>query len=176
MTKPIPEDLQRIVILGNSGSGKTYLARKLTHILQSPIIHLDHLFWETGGYTQKRHIEVVHREIRDLAEGSNWIMEGVFGELAAIALGRATTFIFLNKDWEECESSLIERGPEAHKQHDALQAEESFRDLLAWAKNYTKRENSRSLQGHMKLYENFNGTKFEFHSRAGVDEFLRQLS
>jgi ATP-dependent protease HslVU (ClpYQ) ATPase subunit len=41
--------MHRVVIIGNSGSGKSYLARRLSEQLTLPLIHLDALFWEPGG-------------------------------------------------------------------------------------------------------------------------------
>ena len=51
----------RTVILGNSGSGKTWLARKLTGCFSIPIIHFDDIFWEPGGFDKPR--EFGHSQI-----------------------------------------------------------------------------------------------------------------
>ncbi len=171
----VKEKYQRIVIIGNSGSGKSYFARQLSAFLDSPIIHFDEHFWEPGGFNKKRPPEVVHSEIKQLSLGERWIMEGVFGDLAVTALDNATHLIFLNKSWDECKSALIVRGSESKKQLDPIVAENNFRELLSWAEAYTIRENSRSLKGHTKIYSTFNGDKHEFHDRQSAEAFLLNL-
>ena len=40
--------MRRILIVGNSGGGKSTLAQKLGEKLTLPIVHLDVLFWKPG--------------------------------------------------------------------------------------------------------------------------------
>lgn len=168
-------DLQKIVIIGNSGSGKSYLAVKLSEILGPAVIHLDQLFWEPGGFGKKRPAEIVHGEVQQLSQAKAWIVEGVFGDLASMALENATALIFLNKCWTECETSLIERGSESSKQLDLVEAEKNFQDLLLWGKAYYERENSRSLIGHIKIFNDFQKTKYEFKNRQECESWLKQI-
>ena len=169
------EQLQRIVIVGNSGSGKSHLARQLSSKLGFQIVHFDEHFWEPGGFNKKRQPEVVHSEIKQLSLNASWIMEGVFGDLAATALENATALIFLNKSWDECKSALLERGSESSKQLDPAAAEKNFKELMSWAEAYSQRENSRSLKGHTKLFADFKGTKFEFQDRRSEANFISTL-
>lgn len=54
----------KIVIIGNSGSGKTWLAKKLA-TNTTEIIHLDDLFWLPGGFDRKRSKEEVRCWVPD---------------------------------------------------------------------------------------------------------------
>ncbi len=171
----LKEKLQRIVIIGNSGSGKSHFARQLSVALDAPVIHFDEHFWEPGGFNKKRPPDVVHAEIKQLSMGDKWIMEGVFGDLASSALENATHLIFLNKTWDECKSALNARGSNSNKQLDPVAAENSFRELLSWAESYVIRENSRSLYGHSKIFSSFHGNKHEFRDRQGTEKFLLDL-
>jgi len=47
-------DLQRVLIIGNSGSGKSWLARQLAEKFATPATDLDNLNWEPGGYVKAR--------------------------------------------------------------------------------------------------------------------------
>jgi adenylate kinase family enzyme len=166
----------RMAIIGNSGSGKTVLASKLSEALSIPIIHLDKLFWEPGGFNQKRPKETVYQEIDLLKVNEAWIVEGVFGELAQEFLERANCLIWLDMDWEYCRSNLIQRGTESNSQLDPIQAEINFGALLEWASHYWDRDDLRSYQGHARLYSSFFGKKFHTKNRDEVDRLLEQFS
>jgi adenylate kinase family enzyme len=74
--------MERIVIIGNSGSGKTYHWSNIEYHFHYRLIHLDALFWEPGGFNIKRPQELVYGEIDHLRQSQTSIVEGVFGELA----------------------------------------------------------------------------------------------
>jgi adenylate kinase family enzyme len=163
---------QRVVIIGNSGSGKSHLARKLSQGAQAEVIHLDQIFWLPGGFNEKRPREVIEREIEGKTMARAWIVEGVFGELAARFLDRAELLIWLDIPWETCRASLLTRGSESSKQLDPATAEANFRQLLVWAEDYWKRTDLRSHSGHARLFSNFAGHKIRFDQRPDVDLYI----
>jgi adenylate kinase family enzyme len=165
--------LMRTVIIGNSGSGKSRLARSLSEFYSLPIINLDRLFWMPGGFNEKRSKDEVSREVELKQKENSWIVEGVFGELAELFLPRTQTLIYLDMDWDACESGLKSRGSESSRQMDPIKAEENFSKLLLWAEQYWTRTDLRSHVGHLRLFSDFAGNKFKFTSRAEVDEFLK---
>jgi adenylate kinase family enzyme len=164
--------MQRIIILGNSGSGKSYLARRLGQRLSITPTHLDDLFWEPGGFNQKRPQEIVLQDIEGILKLHQWIVEGVFGELAVRFLDRAECLIWLDMDWEYCQANLIHRGSESSQQLDKEQAEENFGKLLLWASQYWTRDNLRSYDGHKGLFDSFKQYKRVLRSRIQVDLLL----
>ena len=164
-------EMDRIVIIGNSGSGKTYLALELGKHTTIPVIHLDKLFWEPGGFNIKRPKNVVMEDIDRLKQNSQWIVEGVFGELAERFLEKADSLIWLDMDWEYCRSNLLRRGSESSKQLDSETAEINFQKLLVWASEYWARDDLRSHSGHQKLFYTFQGRKWALRSRIEVEAF-----
>jgi adenylate kinase family enzyme len=166
--------LSRIVIIGNSGSGKSYLAKSLSAIYLNPVVYLDQLFWMPGGFNEKRPKHEIKNEIERKRKDRSWIVEGVFGELAELFLPQAQSLIFLDMDWTVCHAGLLSRGSESSKQLEAAKAEENFKKLLLWAEQYWTRTNLCSHSGHLQLFSNFTGLKFRFTGRAEVDDFLKQ--
>jgi len=167
--------MERIVVIGNSGSGKTYLAQTLSRCFHLEIIHLDKLFWEPGGFNKKRPIDVVYAEIATLVQGQSWVVEGVFGELAQEFCPKADCLIWLDVDWATCSTSLLNRGSESSQQLDAQLAEENFTKLLRWASDYWQRQDLRSYHGHASLFDQFCGQKIRLRTRDEVNALIASL-
>jgi adenylate kinase family enzyme len=168
------EMLMRTVIIGNSGSGKSHLAKSLSTFHSLPIIHLDRIFWMPGGFNEKRSKDEVSCEVEQKRNDDLWIVEGVFGELAELFLPRTQTLIYLDMDWATCQKGLQSRGSESSRQVDAIAAEENFSKLHSWAEQYWTRTGLCSHAGHFRLFSGFTGLKLRFTNRAEVDEFLKQ--
>ena len=85
--------MDRVLIIGCPGSGKTTLSRQLAKQTGLPLIHLDQLFWE-DNWTQ------VPREVFDarlLAElqKPRWIIDGNYGRTLPLRLQFCDTVLFL---------------------------------------------------------------------------------
>lgn len=158
--------LMRMIIVGNSGSGKTWLAKKLAKIDGCPVIHLDHIFWEPGGFDKPRASEEVTKMIGESKNQESWIAEGVFGELAERFVERAQYFVWLDIDWPICRDRLLKRGSESKQHMGRKESEEGLRQLLEWASKYYERKNERSYEGHKKLMNGFRGQKICLNSEA----------
>ena len=161
---------QRTVIIGNSGSGKSVFAERLAALNHVPVIDLDFLHWLDDGYRIKREEEVAKCLVRDAAAAPRWIIEGVYGWLAEIALPRASALVWLDLPWSVCRESLVLRGQQRGGK------EAGFADLLSWAEAYWDRQTSSSFGGHSRLFENFVGTKWKLHNREEVRELLMRLA
>jgi adenylate kinase family enzyme len=123
----------RIVIIGNSGSGKSMLARLLESRVGGERTDLDCIHW-LDKVGVKRDEGEANELVAALAVKPNWIIESVYGWLAEAALPRATALIWLDMSPEVCRDSLALRGPWR-----GATAEEHA-DFLAWAEAYWLRK------------------------------------
>jgi adenylate kinase family enzyme len=160
----------RTVIIGNSGSGKSTLAEKLAALAQVPAIDLDLLRWDGDGYGMKRDKAVVRQMALEVAARPGWVMEGVYGWLAEVALPRATALVWLDVPWSLCRGSLLQRG----MRRGGTEAE--FATLMAWAEAYWERQTSSSFAGHARLFADFPRAKLRLRNREEVHRFLADPS
>ena len=104
--------MEKIVIIGSSGAGKTTLAKELCPILKmKKVIHLDRLFWQCGwkGKTRGTRIDIMNR----LVQEKRWIIEGTYLCSSGPRLEAADTIIFLDISPLLCLWRILKR----HREH-----------------------------------------------------------
>jgi len=101
-----------------------------------------------------------------VAAEPRWIIEGVFGWLAAVALPFATSLVWLDMPWTVCSEGLVSRGPSTGA------TPEQHAELLAWAEAYWHRSTSTSLAGHRALFDNFVGDRYRLVQRSDTAALL----
>lgn len=159
----------KTIIIGNSGSGKTWLAAKMAKKDGLPVVHLDDLFWEPGGFDKKRSKETVLRLVEESRAAHSWIVEGVFGELAELYMDQSDLLVWLDIEWDICRKRLLERGSESKKHMSREQSAEGLRKLVEWASHYYDRSGFCSHSGHRELFDRFRGRKIHARSVAEVN-------
>jgi adenylate kinase family enzyme len=160
---------QRILIIGNSGSGKSTLASQLGALLALPAIDLDLLHWQDDGAGPKRDEAAAITLAQEAAAAPRWIMEGVYGWLAAAVMTRVGALLWLDLPWDICRAGLLARGPRR-----GASAQDQV-ELLAWAEAYWTRMTPSSFAGHARLFTDFSGAKQRLVGRDAVDGFLSAL-
>lgn len=87
--------MKRAVIFGNSGGGKSTLARRLGSAWQCPHVEIDGLLWQPGW--QLTPVETYNAEHARLIAGESWIIDGL-GRLDSILarLARATDIVLVD--------------------------------------------------------------------------------
>ncbi len=86
--------MQRILIIGTPGAGKSTLAIEMGNLLNLPVIHLDQEFWQPG--LVKPELSDWRPKVEQLVARDRWIINGNYDSSMDIRLPRADTVIWLD--------------------------------------------------------------------------------
>ena len=88
--------MDRIVVLGRGGAGKSVLARDLGRAAALPVVELDKEFW--NPQLEPMALDLWRARQRTLADGARWIMDGDLGPYddPQPRLARADTVVVLD--------------------------------------------------------------------------------
>jgi adenylate kinase family enzyme len=86
--------MQRILVIGSGGSGKSTVAKEIASQLRLPLIHLDALYWQPAWRPREK--DAWDRTIRELIAAPCWVMDGNYGGTLDVRLARCDTVVFLD--------------------------------------------------------------------------------
>ena len=152
---------RRILILGNSGSGKTTMAQALHDEYGLPHLDLDTIAWASPGERLVLDESIAALEAFDRVHPS-WVIEGSYASLARAALPLCTEFRFLNPGVEACVANCKARPWEPEKYASPEEQDERLAFLLEWVRAYGSRDDEYGLAQHRALYDAFEGEKREY--------------
>ena len=155
----------RILIYGNSGSGKTTMASQLAAELRLPILSLDAITWTQAAV--RKPVDESRRELLAFIEQHpGWIIEGCYGDLIEAALPNCEELRFLNPGVERCIAHCQARPWERDKYPTREEQDAMLAALIDWVRQYDTREDEFGLHRHRAIFDGFMGTKREFASPA----------
>ena len=86
--------MQRVMIIGQPGSGKSWLARELGRRWGLPVFHMDHIHWQSG-WVERDRVEK-NRLCHAVEAKDKWIFEGGHSATYANRVARADLLIWLD--------------------------------------------------------------------------------
>lgn len=162
----------RIIIIGNNGSGKSFLAKELSDITGLPIIHLDVEFWGPNWEQPTKEKWIMKQN--ELISKEKWIIDGNHTGTMELRFKSADLIIFLDINRLVCLLGVFRRY--GKKRSDMPQHLEERFDLEffkflkgLWTFNKTRK---RTI---MKLHEKYlHKSFFVIDSRRKMKKFLNQ--
>ena len=166
--------MERILIIGCGGAGKSTLARQLGEKLGLPVVHLDSLFWKPGWVQESR--EEFDRKLSLELEKPRWILDGNFNRTMPQRMAKCDTIVYLDFPRLVCLMGVIKRIVTTYGKVRPDMGEgcpERFdMEFLQWVWNYNKNNRERNYQ---LLKEAAHAEKIVLKNRRAVKQFLKNL-
>lgn len=166
--------MERILIIGCGGAGKSTLARQLGEKLNLPVVHLDKLYWKPGWVQESR--EEFDRKLAITLEEPKWIIDGNFNRTMPQRLKKCDTILYLDFSRWACLRGVIKRILTTYGSVRPDMGEgcpERFDlEFLRWVWNYNKNNRQRNYQ---LLDEATHAHKIILKNRCAVKAFLKNL-
>jgi adenylate kinase family enzyme len=86
--------VQRVSVIGVTGSGKTTFASRLAGKLEAPHVELDALHWEP--HWTMAELEVFRARVEQAIAGERWVVEGNYSKVRDLVWGRADSVVWLD--------------------------------------------------------------------------------
>jgi adenylate kinase family enzyme len=108
VTTDAPGAVERVLVIGGPGAGKSTLAARLGAALGLPVVHLDAHFWRPGWQESPRP-EWAAR-VAELAAAERWVMDGHYAGTLAVRARAADVVVALAPPRLTCVARLVRRG------------------------------------------------------------------
>ena len=172
--------MEKIVVIGSSGAGKSTFARELGAIRDIEVVHLDRYFWQSGWTVYPR-TERISIQQQLMQKKKRWIMEGSYIGSSDGRLDAADTIIFLDTPSLLCAWRVIKRHAAKHRQHERPDLPEGCADRLSLTSLlkilFFPMCGKAQLRRKIGAREQRSARKIcVLHSNSDVELFLRELS
>jgi adenylate kinase family enzyme len=166
----VESEVQRVLVIGSPGSGKSTFAIKLARLTGLPLIHLDQQFWNPGWVETPK--AAWRAKVAGLVAGDKWIIDGNYSGSLETRLARADTVILLDFPPWSCVARIVRRVWQGRGQTRPDMAEgcpEQFNlEFLVYVATFPFTARKRTLA---KLWR-FNGNVIRLRGSREVRAFL----
>ena len=167
--------MERVMIIGCGGAGKSTLARKLGEKTGLPVVHLDQIWWEPGNWQHIEKPEFDEKLALELQK-PRWILDGNFNRTIEARLAACDTVIYLDYPRLVCIKNWLGRVLKnwGHRRPAMTEGCNEWIDpeFVKWIWNFNKNNRAR-------YYELLNGAKdkhvYILKSRRQTERFLTEL-
>lgn len=167
--------MQRVLVIGSGGSGKSTIANQLGKLLNLEVTHLDKVYWRAGWVEPER--EEWIKTVTDLIEPDSWVIDGNYSGTLELRLQRCDTVVFLDLPrvlclWRIVKRFLVYRNGTRPDVAEGCQENLNL-EFIKWVWNYPRRSRPKVVK---RLQAHGAGKQiFWLRSRNEVQRFLSQL-
>ena len=167
--------MERVMVIGCGGAGKSTLARKLGEKTGLPVVHLDQIWWAPGNWQHLEKPEFDER-LRLELEKPRWIVDGNFNRTIELRLEKCDTVIYLDYPRLVCLKNWLGRVIQnwGHARADMAEgcAEWFDPEMAKWIWKFNKQNRSRY---YALLEKTENKNIVILKSRRQAEKFLERL-
>jgi adenylate kinase family enzyme len=99
--------MQRVLIIGPCGAGKSTLAIALAAKLDLPLFHMDQLNWKPDWIESSK--DDIRAKLAEIVSTERWMIDGNYGGTLPERLARADTVVYLDYPISLCVARLLRR-------------------------------------------------------------------
>lgn len=127
--------MERVIVIGNSGAGKSTFARALRDRTGLPLVYLDMLWHRPDRTTVTR--EVFDAQLAQCLEKPRWIIDGGYARTLELRLKACDTVFFLDYPLEVCLEG-VERRRGTVREDMPWVEEEPDPEFLQWIRDFDR--------------------------------------
>ncbi len=160
--------MERIIVIGCPGSGKSTFSRALQKITGIPLYHLDMMNWNSDRTTVAK--AVFRERLSDTIQKEQWIIDGNYGSTIEMRLQACDTVFFLDYPVQVCLEGVKARRGKERTDMPWVESEDKIdEEFIEFIKNY----NDVSRPAVMQLLKKYSDKSvFIFKSRNEATKFL----
>ena len=166
--------MERVLIIGCGGAGKSTLARAMGEKLGIPVVHLDQLWWKPGWVESSR--EAFDEKLAQILKEPQWIMDGNFDRTMPQRIARCDTVVYLDFNRFACLMGVLKRVLTTYGKTRPDMAEGCPERLdwefLKWVWNFNRNKREKNYR---LLNETPGIEKIVLKNRRMVNRFLKSL-
>ncbi|MDC7955139.1 AAA family ATPase [Fusobacterium simiae] len=163
----------KIHIIGCSGTGKTFFAKKLSEKYNIPHYDLDDIYWDNSSqeYGIKTSVEKRDKLLQKILEKNNWIIEGIYYKWLEQSFKNANIIYILDLPKYIYKFRIIKRFIKRKLKLETGKKEtlKSLLDLLRWTDKF-KSENMKEI---IKIIERYKEKVYFIKNKNDLQKILQ---
>lgn len=163
--------MQKVIVIGCPGSGKSTFSKALHHATGIPLCHLDMMYWNADGTNVPKYtfMERLHQAL----EQESWIIDGNYASTMELRMQFCDTIFFLDYPLDICIDGIKSRKGKERTDMPCILLEDEDNEFVEFINNY----NSASRPAVMELLRKYSHKRIVvFADRKEANEFLVQIS
>lgn len=158
--------MQKVMVIGCPGSGKSTFSRALSQITGLPLTHLDMLYWNADKTTVERSVFI--ERLSEVLQKDAWIIDGNYSSTMELRMQECDTVFFLDYPADICLQGVKDRQGKPRSDMPWVETEEDT-EFLEYIQNFYKENRPQVLE---LLQKYSHKTIYVFQNRTEADVFL----
>ena len=158
--------MQKVMVIGCPGSGKSTFSRALSQITGLPLTHLDMLYWNADKTTVERSVFI--ERLSEVLQKDAWLIDGNYSSTMELRMQECDTVFFLDYPADICLQGVKDRQGKPRPDMPWVETEEDT-EFLEYIQNFYKENRPQVLE---LLQKYSHKTIHVFQNRTEADVFL----